>query len=94
MEDTPRVSVWLEGLIEDADIEEDPPSARLDVTVAGRMGRRRVTVLAEGGDHVDNIRANIGNGSAVLVRATPSERDGCDLEADSIAFAPSHRDDA
>lgn len=95
MEYGPEITVWLEGRIEDVAWmpQEDPTQALLSVTSLTKDGRRKITVVADGPSHLDNIRRNIDASRDVLVRATPAERNGCDLVADSIAFDPSHRAD-
>ena len=95
MEHGPKITVWLEGRIEDVTWmpREDPTQALLSVTVLTGDGRRKITIVADGPSHLDNIRRSIDGSRDVLVKATPAERNGCDLVADGIAFDPSHRAD-
>ena len=61
MEYGPEITVWLEGRIEDVAWmpQEDPTQALLSVTALTKDGRRKITVVADGPSHLDNIRRNI-----------------------------------
>lgn len=90
----PEPVIWFEGTL----IREPVPAGRnswlLETMPDSATDRRKITVRASGTDHDGNIRRNARKGSRIMVRGTAGdEGSGVDIDAASLAFAPSQNDE-
>lgn len=87
----PEPVIWFEGtLIRDPQPHGIPDDWLLETMAVGNAARK-ITIHASGRDHADNIRRNAGEGTRLIVKGTAGdEASGIDIEAESLAFDPSH----
>lgn len=87
--------IWFEGTLIKEPVPDGPESWLLDTLPDATADRRKITVHAHGPDHDGNIRRNASKGVRLMVRGTAGdEGSGIDIDAETLAFAPSRNDGA
>ena len=89
--DQPEPVIWFEGTLISNPRQNRGAEDWLLETMTMGTATRKIIIHASGREHSENIRRNARKGSSLMVKGTAGdEGSGIDVEATSLAFAPSH----